>query len=249
MKSDVVRLFQTLPHPCGYFARRVAQNLVIDPASPQLPQIYDAALAKGFRRAGGHVYRPQCPGCHACISARIPVAEFRPDRSQRRCLKRNRDLELRVAAPAFSDEYFDLYRRYLGARHHDGGMDDPATEDFERFLFTAWSPTKFVELRLGERLLAVAVTDFTATGLSAVYTFFDPGESTRGLGTCAILRQIELARERGLAYLYLGFWIARHPKMDYKARFTPLELLDGGAWRRLIPCAPGSRMDDRRAAT
>ena len=192
MKSDVVRLFQTLPHPCGYFAERTAQNLVIDPASPHLPQIYDAALAKGYRRAGGHVYRPHCPGCRACIPARIPVAEFVPDRSQRRCLALNHDLELRIAPPAFTGEYFELYRRYLGARHRDGGMDDPATEDFERFLFTAWSPTRFIELRLRERLLAVAVTDFTATGLSAVYTFFDPAAPARGLGTCAILRQIEL---------------------------------------------------------
>jgi len=249
VKSDVVRLFQTLPHPCGYFAERTAQNLVIDPASPHLPQIYDAALTKGFRRAGGHVYRPQCPGCRACIPARVPVNEFVANRSQRRCLARNRDLELRIAPPAFTGEYFDLYRRYLGARHRDGGMDDPATEDFERFLFTTWSPTKFIELRLRERLLAVAVTDFTTTGLSAVYTFFDPDESARGLGTCAILRQIELARERNLAYVYLGFWIARHPKMDYKARFAPLELLDGSDWRRLNPCAPESRTDDRRAAT
>ena len=249
MKSDVVRLFQTLPHPCGYFAERTAQNLVIDPASPLLPQIYDAALGKGYRRAGGHVYRPHCPGCRACIPARVPVDEFVADRSQRRCLARNRDLELRITAPAYSDEYFELYRRYLAARHRDGGMDDPASEDFERFLFTAWSPTKFVELRLRERLLAVAVTDFTATGLSAVYTFFDPDESARGLGTYAILRQVDLARERGLAFVYLGFWIARHPKMDYKARFRPLELLDGGDWRRLNSCAPGSRTDDRRATT
>ncbi|HEY7873040.1 MAG TPA: arginyltransferase [Rudaea sp.] len=249
MKSDVVRLFQTLPHPCGYFAQRTAQNLVIDPASPHLPQIYDAALTKGYRRAGGHVYRPHCPGCRACIPARVPVNEFVADRSQRRCSARNRDLEMRIVAAQFRDEYFDLYRRYLGARHRDGGMDDPATEDFERFLFTTWSPTKFIELRLRERLLAVAVTDFTTTGLSAVYTFFDPAESARGLGTCAILRQIELARERNLAYVYLGFWIARHPKMDYKARFAPLELLDGGDWRRLNPCAPESRTDDRRAAT
>lgn len=249
MKSDVVRLFQTLPHPCGYFAERTAQNLVIDPAAPQLPQIYDSALARGFRRAGGHVYRPQCPGCHACIPARVPVNEFVADRSQRRCLARNRDLTLRIASPAFTAEYFDLYRSYLGARHKDGGMDDPATEDFARFLFTAWSPTKFIELRLRERLLAVAVTDFTAAGLSAVYTFFDPDESARGLGTCAILRQIELARKNNLAFVYLGFWIARHPKMDYKARFAPLELLDGAGWRRLNPCAPGSRTDDRRAAT
>lgn len=233
MKSDVVRLFQTLPHPCGYFAERTAQNLVIDPASPHLPQIYDAALAKGYRRAGGHVYRPHCPGCRACIPARIPVDEFVPDRSQRRCRARNRDLDLRIAAPGFSNECFDLYRRYLGARHRDGGMDDPAPEDFGRFLFTAWSPTRFLEFRLRERLLAVAVTDFTTAGMSAVYTFFDPYESARGLGTYAILRQIELARERGLAHVYLGFWIARHPKMDYKARFVPLELLDGGDWRRL----------------
>ena len=233
MKSDVVRLFQTLPHPCGYYAERTAQNLVIDPASPHLPQIYPAALTKGYRRAGGHVYRPHCPGCRACIPARVPVAEFAPDRGQRRCLARNRDLQLRIAAPAFSDEYFELYRRYLGARHKNGGMDDPAAEDFERFLFTGWSPTKFLELRLRERLLAVAVTDFTATGLSAVYTFFDPGESARGLGTYAILRQIELARERGLDYVYLGFWIARHPKMDYKARFAPLDLHDGTDWHRL----------------
>ena len=235
MKSDVVRLFQTLPHPCGYFAERTAQNLVIDPASPHLPQIYEAALAKGYRRAGGHVYRPHCPGCHACIPARIAVAEFVADRSQRRCLARNRDLELRIAEPKFSAEYFELYRRYLGARHPGGGMDDPASEDFERFLFTAWSPTKFLELRLRERLLAVAVTDITACALSAVYTFFDPDGSARGLGTCAILRQIGLAHERGLAFVYLGFWIARHPKMDYKVRFRPLEVFDGGDWRRLHP--------------
>ncbi|MBS0569225.1 MAG: arginyltransferase [Proteobacteria bacterium] len=249
MKSDVVRLFQTLPHPCGYFAERTAQNLVIDPASPQLPQIYDSALARGYRRAGGHVYRPHCPGCRACIPARIPVAEFVPDRSQRRCLSRNRDLDLRVVRPGFNGECFDLYRRYLEARHKDGGMDDPATEDFERFLFTAWSPTRFLEFRLRERLLAVAVTDFTATSLSAVYTFFDPAEPARGLGTYAILRQLELARMHDLTQLYLGFWIARHPKMDYKARFHPLEVLEGESWRRLNPCVPGSRMDDRRAAT
>ena len=233
VKSDVVRLFQTLPHACGYFAERTAQNLVIDPASPHLAQIYDAALTKGYRRAGGHVYRPHCRGCHACIAARIPVALFRPGRSQRRCLERNSDLELVVAPARYCDEYFDMYQRYLAARHSGGGMDDPDTEDFERFLYTPWSPTRFLELRLHERLVAVAVTDFAANGLSAVYTFFDPAESRRGLGTYAILRQIELARERALPHVYLGFWIEDHPKMGYKARFRPLELLGADGWRPL----------------
>lgn len=233
MKSEVVRLFQTLPHVCGYFADRTAQNLVIDPASPRLAQIYEAALSKGYRRAGGHVYRPHCRGCHACVAARVPVAAFRPDRSQRRCLERNRDLEFVITPARYSDEYFALYRRYLDARHSGGGMDDPDIEDFERFLYTQWSPTLFLELRLRGRLYAVAVTDFAASGLSAVYTFYEPAERARGLGTYAILRQIELARARDLPHVYLGFWIEDHPKMGYKARFRPLELLGEDGWQPL----------------
>lgn len=231
MKSDLVRLFQTLPHPCGYFAQRTACNLVIDPASPYLPQIYDAALTRGFRRAGGHVYRPQCGSCHACVAARVPVTQFRVNRSQRRCLQRNRDLQLHIEPARHTDEYFQLYQRYLNARHAGGGMDDPDPEDFSRFLYTVWSPTSFIELRLHDRLLGVAITDVAATGLSAVYTFYDPSEDARGLGTYAILRQIELARERRLPHLYLGFWIEGHPKMDYKASFRPLELLTSEGWR------------------
>lgn len=249
MKSETIRLFLTLPHPCGYFAERVAQNVVIDPAAPKLPQIYDAALTQGYRRAGGHVYQPHCQGCHACIAARVPVHEFVADRSQRRCLARNRDLDVVLAPARLDAEHFDLYRRYLNSRHAGGGMDNPEPEDFSRFLFTGWSPTSFLEMRLHGRLLAVAVTDFTANGLSAVYTFFDPDEAVRGLGTYAILRQIELARERGLTQVYLGYWIEHHPKMDYKARFRPLELLGADGWCRLSPARRESRTDDRRAAT
>jgi leucyl-tRNA---protein transferase len=230
MKSELVRLFQTLPHPCGYFRERTAQNLVIDPASPHLPQIYDAALSRGFRRAGGHVYRPQCNGCRACIAARVPVAQFRPDRSQRRCLQRNRDVESIIEPACYREEYFELYQRYLGARHAGGGMDDPDPEDFARFLYTAWSATSFLALRLHDKLLGVAVTDVVSAGLSAVYTFYDPDEDTRSLGTLAILRQIELTQERDLPHLYLGYWIDGHQKMDYKARFRPLELLTADGW-------------------
>jgi len=232
MKSETVRLFQTLPHPCGYFAGRTAQNLVIDPSAPHLPRMYAHALTRGYRRAGGHVYHPQCPQCRACVPARIPVAEFKPDRSQRRCLSRNDDLNMTIVPARYGHEYFALYQRYLEARHPGGGMDDPDPQDFSRFLYTEWSPTSFIELRNADgALLAVAVTDIATTGLSAVYTFFEPAEHARGLGTYAILRQIELARERGLPHLYLGYWIAAHPKMDYKMRFRPLELLGADGWK------------------
>ncbi|MGH8123238.1 MAG: arginyltransferase [Rudaea sp.] len=232
MKSETVRLFQTLPHPCGYFAERTAQNLVIDPAAPHLSRMYPHALTRGYRRAGGHVYHPQCPQCSACVPARVAVADFRADRSQRRCRKRNRDLTMNLTPARYSHEHFALYRRYLDSRHAGGGMDNPDPQDFSRFLYTAWSPTWFLELRNGDGdLLAVAVTDITASGLSAVYTFFDPHEHARGLGTYAILCQIELARKRRVPHLYLGYWIDGHAKMHYKARFHPLERLTAEGWK------------------
>ena len=235
MRSDVVRLFQTLPHPCGYFPERTAQNLVIDPAANGLADLYALGLERGYRRAGGHVYLPHCVGCRACVASRIPVATFTPDRTQRRCLRRNDDLAITIADAAFSDERYALYQRYLSSRHADGGMDDAPAEDFARFLFTAWSPTRFIEFRSGVRLLAVAVTDVCANGLSAVYTFFDPEEHARSLGTFAILSQIDIARQRSLEHVYLGFWIAGHAKMDYKQRFRPIELLQHGRW---VACPP-----------
>ncbi len=231
MKSDLIRVFQTLEHPCGYFAGKTARNLVIDPLARGLPQVYGMAVERGFRRSGGHVYRPHCATCRACVAARVAVGEFVPDRSQRRCIKRNEDLTMHVAPAARTDENFALYRRYLAARHAGGGMDDPAEEDFERFLASPWSPTRFVELRAGDELLAVAVTDFLPQGLSAVYTFFSPDHAARSLGTCAILRQIALARAQSLPHLYLGYWIDGHPKMHYKSRFQPLQRLGENGWQ------------------
>jgi len=234
MHAEAIRLLKTLEHACGYYGDRVAQNLVVDPLARGLPQIYEAALTHGYRRAGGHIYRPACPRCRACTPARVVVAAFRPDRSMRRCVARNADVEVSEVDATFTDEYFALYRRYLAARHPGGGMDDADREDFSRFLTSPWSPTRFLCFRLDGRLLAVAVTDFAGAGISSVYTFYDPDEPARGLGVFAILTQIERARAAGLPHVYLGYWIAGHPKMGYKARFRPLEVLRGQRWEPLI---------------
>lgn len=229
--QHAIRLFQSLEHPCGYWKERLARDLIIDPTDPHLAAVYPQALAMGFRRSGGHVYRPYCAGCRACVSVRIPVERFVPNRTQKRCLARNADLELRIAPPQRTGENFALYRRYLDTRHAGGGMDDPAPENFDAFLACRWSPTEFMEFRLDGELVALAVTDVVPDGLSAVYTFFAPELAARSLGTYAILRQVERARRENRSYVYLGFWLEGHPKMAYKLAYQPLEFLDGALWR------------------
>ena len=233
LSDEELRVFHTGEHPCGYWPDRSARDLVLDPRDPRLPDLYAQALGWGFRRSGDIVYRPHCAGCRACVAVRIPVADFRPDRSQRRCLARNADVVPRIVAAERTDEQLALYQRYLAARHRGGGMDDHGAIEFDQFLVGSWSRGRFLELRLDHRLLAVAITDVVDDALSAVYTFYDPDEAARGLGTLAILQQIDWARRDGRAHLYLGYWIAGHGKMDYKRRFRPLEGFTGRGWQRL----------------
>ena len=230
--NDDLRLFHTGMHPCGYWPERQARDLVLDPRDPRLSDWYALALGWGFRRSGDIVYRPHCAACRACTPVRIPVAAFAPDRSMRKCLRRNADLRMRVCPAERTDEHLALYRRYLTSRHAGGGMDDHGATEFDQFLVGSWSRTRFLEFRVAStgELLAVAVTDVTADALSAVYTFYDPDHSARGLGTYSILRQLEWAAAEGRGHLYLGYWIDGHPKMDYKRRFRPLEAFAGRGW-------------------
>jgi leucyl-tRNA---protein transferase len=228
--QHTIRLFITAEHPCGYYSDRMARDLIIDPSDPELPRAYPNALNKGFRRSGGHVYRPHCIGCNACVPVRIDVNKFMPNRNQKRCLKRNADLHVRFAEARQDSEVFGLYQRYLDSRHKHGGMDDPTPESFSDFLLSPWNATAFLEFRLQEQLVAVAVTDVSGAAFSSVYTFFEPGLAQRSLGTFAVLQQIATAREHHRRYVYLGFWLDSHPKMDYKKQFAGLERLHNGEW-------------------
>lgn len=233
--AEELRVFYSGEHPCGYWPARIARDIVLDPRDPCLREHYAQALAWGFRRSGDIVYRPHCFGCRACIAVRIPVAEFVPNRSQRRCLRRNADVDVRIVPAERSDEHLALYRRYLRIRHPGGGMDGHGAPEFDQFLIGSWSDGRFLEMReqCSHRLLGVAITDLVEDALSAVYTFYDPAERERGLGTFAILQQVAWARRDHRRHVYLGYWIAGHPKMDYKRRFQPLEAFDGRGWRRL----------------
>ena len=234
-RGRYLALFTTADHPCSYLEEQVARTLFVDPSAHIDGATYQGLLDQGFRRSGSHVYRPACRGCARCIPVRVPVDDFKPDRSQRRCWSRNLpDIALSDTPATFTPQHFSLYRRYLAARHPDGSMADDASEDsYRRFLVDAWGgETRFIELRFGSQLAGVAVTDVLERGLSAVYTFFDPDLSDRALGTFAVLAQIEIARRLRLPHLYLGYWIKASRKMAYKDRFRPIEAWNGQKWQR-----------------
>lgn len=231
MNSRHLQMYITAESPCSYFDDRMSSNLVPDPQVALNLPIYHQLIQHGFRRSGAHCYRPHCKNCKACIASRIPVNEFVSNRSQQRCASSNKDLDLTVVEAGYSDEYFELYRRYLDSRHSDGSMANPAKEDFEMFLYCDWSDTRFLELRLDDTLAAVAVTDIVSDGLSAVYSFFDPDMSKRSLGTYCILQQIEQVKALGKDYVYLGYWIENHEKMHYKSNFKPQQLYIDEQWQ------------------
>lgn len=230
-----LNLYITAVHPCPYLPDRYAMNLLVDPCFKMTGKLYARLLNSGFRRSGSDVYRPHCKTCSACVSTRIAVADFKPDRSQRRNLKQNADLRVVINRhDGFKPEYNLLYHRYIRQRHAGGGMDADSTDTFAGFLLTGWCQTALVEFYEGEALLAVAAIDELATGLSSVYTFFDPEKGgARGLGTFAVLWQIEYARQQGLPFVYPGYWIRESPKMAYKTRFQPIEGLIDGSWVKL----------------
>ncbi len=224
-------LYSTGEHACSYLPERIARTVFVDPRYPIDNRQYGMLVRQGMRRSGTYIYQPGCPTCQACKSLRIPVADFTPSRSQRRCWYKNDDLRVIGRRPEFHDEHFRLYLDYLTRRHPGSGMDDPDPDRYMEFLVAPWSDTVFYEIRCGERLLGVAVTDRIPDGLSAIYTFFDPRERKRGLGIWAVLWQIEHARAAGLPYVYLGYWIAESAKMRYKTDFRPHEIYQDGKWR------------------
>lgn len=234
--SDIherLKFFITAPHDCSYLRGRMAVTLFADPEQALDKATFSTLCAMGFRRSGCLVYTPRCPECSACIPARIPVNRFKPDRSQRRNLKGNSDLELRLSEAHFSDAHIELYRRYARNRHPGDSMDVERREEVERFFLCDWSDTLLMEFLHAGKPVAVSVIDVVHNGLSAVYTFFEPTEAKRGLGVYAVLSMVEEAKRRGLPYVYLGYLIHESPKMAYKVRYQPLEQFLAGVWSPL----------------
>lgn len=225
-------VYATGEHSCAYLPQRTARTLFVDPREPLSNTVYGNLMEQGFRRSGDYIYKPNCPGCDACRSLRIPVYDFHHSRRHRRCIRRNSEITVHAAPPRFSREHFRLYQRYVRERHEGSQMDDLSAEQYFDFLTAHWCDTIFYEFRDAGDLVAVAVTDTLPGSLSAVYTYYAPELAQRSLGMLAILWLIQEARSAGVPYLHLGYWIEESAKMRYKSDFRPHEVLIGGQWRR-----------------
>ncbi len=230
MGQQQIKLYQGSVSDCSYLENKQAINIYADPHHPRPREIYNQLIMRGFRRSGEYVYRPGCQQCDACVPVRIRVADFKPRRTDKRNKTLNADLDVSCRTARYSDEHFDLYKRYLKQRHAGGGMDNPNPEDFERFLLNPWGETLFLEIRTNSQLIGVAVTDAVSDGLSAVYTFFDPTFDRRALGRFCILQQIDVCKMMSLPYLYLGYWVNGSRKMQYKTEYHPQEHFNGHDW-------------------
>jgi arginyl-tRNA--protein-N-Asp/Glu arginylyltransferase len=251
---DTPQFYLTAPSPCPYLGGKEERKVFTHLVGERAGELNNILTHGGFRRSQSIAYRPACEGCRACVSVRVVVDDFRPTRGMRRIGKRNDDIvaEMRAAVP--TSEQYSVFRAYLDSRHRDGGMADMTVLDYAMMVEDSHIETRIVEYRrrepspppklagdgmLGPKrrghgdLLAVALTDVLGDGLSMVYSFFEPDEGTRSLGTLMVLDHIARAQSMGLAYVYLGYWVRGSRKMDYKSRFLPQERLMPDGWARV----------------
>jgi arginine-tRNA-protein transferase len=235
---DTPQFYLTAPSPCPYLGGKEERKVFTHLVGERAAELNNILTQGGFRRSQSIAYRPACEGCRGCVSVRVVAKEFQPTRSMRRIANRNADItgEMKTAVP--TSEQYSIFRAYLDSRHRDGGMADMTVLDYAMMVEDSHIETRIIEYRRheprgGGDLIAVALTDVLADGLSMVYSFFEPDEASRSLGTLMVLDHIARAKSMGLSYVYLGYWVRGSRKMDYKARFLPQERLTPDGWARV----------------
>lgn len=215
---------------CPYISGRTEQRVAVDIS--ENPSLHDELARAGFRRVENWAYKPVCPQCKACLPWRVDVGGFKPGRNLARINRANSDLTRSIGRIRPTNEQYNLFLKYINGRHRDGQMANMGRDDFISMIENSPIESFVLSYRDEERrLVGCVLTDVQDDGLSAVYSFFDPSESARSLGTYMILDLLKYTTERGLPWLYLGYFVAGSQKMMYKSRFQPAEVFVDGAWQ------------------
>ena len=219
---------QPCPYVKGFFEKKLFTTL-----DGQQAQLLNDSLSKqGFRRSQNIIYRPNCQNCNQCRSVRILVDNYSFSKSNKRILRKNKNVRRYECAPLATEDQYELFSKYLNQRHSGGGMSEMDSFEFSSMIEESNVHTKIYEYYdSNDKLIAVAITDIISDGLSMVYSFFDVSFSKNSLGKFMILDHIEIAKEIGLKHLYLGYLIEDSPKMRYKAQFFPIEYFANGKWQ------------------
>ena len=215
---------------CPYISGRTEQRVAVDIS--ENPALHDELARAGFRRVENWVYKPVCPQCKACLPWRVDAARFTPGRNLSRIRKANADLKRSIVPIRPTNEQYQLFLSYIRGRHGDGQMANMGRDDFITMIENSPIESFLVNYRDEDgRLVGCVLTDVQDDGLSAVYSFFDPAESARSLGTYMILDLLDFTVSRGSPWLYLGYYVSGSQKMMYKSRFQPAEVYVDGGWK------------------
>jgi leucyl-tRNA---protein transferase len=231
-----IRFYLTAAQPCPYLEGHRERKVFAALDGQDAMELNDSLTHAGFRRSQNIAYRPACDMCAACVSVRVPTATFKTTKRWKRVLSANTDVTAHIMPSRATYEQYSLLQRYLAKRHFGDGMSDMSIFDYSTMVEETAVRTHIVEYRIGGKtgqLVACALIDALADGLSLVYAFFDPEMESRSLGSLMILDHIRQATFAAFPYVYLGYWIKGSKKMAYKADFRPIEALGATGWEEL----------------
>jgi arginyl-tRNA--protein-N-Asp/Glu arginylyltransferase len=234
-QNITLEFYSTPEHECPYLEQQKSKTLFLNPKLQPDERVYGWLVDKGFRRSGDHIYRPHCDNCKACISVRIESNQFFANKQQRRCFKKGKRFTTKVQPAKFDQQHYQLFKRYIESRHADGDMYPTSEKQYREFILCDWMNTQFLDFiePTSGQLIACCVFDQLESGLSAIYSFFDPNFSKFSPGRLSVLTLIELSKQLRLDYVYLGYWIKDCRKMSYKGEYRPIECFIEDRWVKL----------------